>query len=73
MKLFIKAKPNSKRTRVEKISENTYLVEVKEPPVDGKANLAVIKAMAEFLKITPSRIKLISGQTSKQKILEIPD
>lgn len=71
MKLFIRAKPNSKRTRVEKISDNTYLVEVKEPPIDGRANKAVIKALAEFLNIAPSRIKLIQGATSKQKILEI--
>ncbi|PIR44151.1 hypothetical protein COV23_01395 [Candidatus Wolfebacteria bacterium CG10_big_fil_rev_8_21_14_0_10_31_9] len=73
MKLFIKAKPNSKRSRVEKVSDNTYIVEVKEHPVDGKANKAIIKVMAEFLDIAPSKIKLTHGLTAKQKILEIAD
>lgn len=73
MRIFIKAKPNSKRPRVEKISLNTFLVEVKEPPLDGKANKAVIKAVAEFFNIAPSKIKMVLGQSSKQKILEIPD
>ena len=73
MKIFIKAKPKSKRQRVEKISPNTFLVEVKEPPLDGKANKAVIKAVAEFFNVAPSRIKMVFGQSSKQKILEIPD
>lgn len=48
-----------------------YRVWVKEPAVDGKANEAVIKALAEHLKISSSRIKIKSGQASRQKVFEV--
>ncbi len=48
-----------------------YKVSVKEAPIQGKANEAVIKALAEYFDVAPSRIQLISGQTSKQKIFDL--
>lgn len=71
MKLFIKVKTRAKETNVEKINKNNFIVAVKEPPVKGKANRAVIKALAEFLKIRPSQIIIKSGAASRQKILEV--
>jgi uncharacterized protein YggU (UPF0235/DUF167 family) len=83
MKIIVKAKTKSKVEKVERISqpnlglENNkaelviYKVSVKEAPVAGKANEAIIKALAVYFDITTARIKLITGQTSKQKIFEI--
>jgi len=71
MKIIIKAKPNAKEEKVQKIDESNYLVFVKEPPVKGKANSAIIKLLAEYFKITPPRINIVSGHASKQKIIEI--
>lgn len=71
MKIFIKAKPNSSKEKVEKVDENNFVVSVKEPPVNGLANKAVIKALSDFLGIHSVRIKIISGFTSRQKIIEI--
>ncbi len=48
-----------------------YKVAVKEAPVAGRANEAVAKALAEYFEVSPARVKLITGQTSKQKIFEI--
>ena len=48
MKIFVKAKLNAKEERVERIDENNFIVAVKEPPVDGKANQAILKALAEY-------------------------
>jgi uncharacterized protein len=71
MKIHVKAKPKVKKEHVEKIGETSYVVHVKEPPTDGKANRAIIKALAAYLKIAPSRIRMISGFTSRQKTLDI--
>jgi len=38
MNLFLKVKPRSKNESVEKISETEFVVSVKEPPVDSRAN-----------------------------------
>lgn len=83
MKIIVKAKPNSKKESVERITQATlglennktelveYKVSVKEPPVGGKANEAVIKALAKYFDVAPSLIRLHSGATAKRKIFEI--
>lgn len=71
MKLFIKVKTKSKKVSVKKIDETHFIVFVKEPPVQGKANQAVIENIAEYLGIAKSKIKITSGFASKQKIITI--
>jgi uncharacterized protein (TIGR00251 family) len=71
MKIFVKAKPLAKEECVEKIDEFNFIVAVKEPSKDGKANAAIIKALAEYFAVAPSRIRLVSGFSAKQKVLEI--
>jgi uncharacterized protein YggU (UPF0235/DUF167 family) len=71
MKLFIKVKANAYKPGVIKISDTNFKINVCEPPEKGKANAAVIRALAEYLKIAPSRISMVAGTTSKNKIMEI--
>jgi hypothetical protein len=71
MKLFVKVKTKSADPGVEKISESEFIVRVKELPVKGKANEAVEKAIAEYLGIASWRVKIVSGATSKNKILSV--
>ncbi|PIT88970.1 MAG: hypothetical protein COU27_02835, partial [Candidatus Levybacteria bacterium CG10_big_fil_rev_8_21_14_0_10_36_7] len=44
---------------------------VKEPPVGGKANHAIIKALSEYFKVPLTGVRLISGHTSRQKMFDI--
>ena len=69
MKLSITVKPNSKKIGIETLDESHWIVRVKESPVDGKANEAVIKAIAEKLDIPKSRIDILKGHTSKHKLI----
>jgi len=71
MRVFVKAKPSAKRESVEKIDEFHFAVSVKEPPRNGQANQAIIKALAGYFNTSPSTIRLIAGFSSKQKIFEI--
>lgn len=71
MKIFVKAKPNSREESVERINEDHFVVAVKEPPVQGRANQAIIKALAGYFKVAVSRVRIISGYQSKEKIVEI--
>ena len=72
MRIFVRAKPKSKREYVKRIGDLRFVVAVKEAPEKGKANQAIAKALAEFFNIQLSSVILVSGQTSKQKIFEIP-
>lgn len=71
MKIIVKAKTKAKVEKVEKIDLAIYKVSVKEAPIQGKANEAIIKALADYFDTSPSSIVLISGQTSKQKVFEV--
>lgn len=71
MKIFVKAKPNSREEKVEKIDETNYIVSVKEPPVKGKANDAIKNALAIYFRTSSSSIKIIFGYSSRNKIIEI--
>jgi uncharacterized protein YggU (UPF0235/DUF167 family) len=71
MKIFVKAKPSAREEKVEKIDEQNYVVSVKEPPIKGKANEAIRNALAVYFKTGSSCVKIISGFSSRNKIIEI--
>ncbi len=73
MKLFVKVKPKAKAAKVEKIDGEHFVVAVNEPPEKGLANEAVERALAEYFKISRSRIMIIAGRTSREKVIEIDE
>lgn len=48
-------------------------VHLKSPPVDGKANEELIKILAKKFNVTKSDIRIKSGLSSRQKLIEIDD
>jgi len=71
MKLQITVKPNAKEDRIEKLDEERFHLSVKEPPVQGRANRAVLRALAEYFGVSQNQISIVSGFTSRNKIVEI--
>lgn len=71
MKLFVQVKTGKRASKVTKISETEYIVEVTARAEKGKANEAVLSALAKHLGIAPSRLSIISGHTAKRKIVEV--
>lgn len=71
MKISVKVKARARQEKVEKVSQAQYKVWVKAAAEKGKANEAVIEAMAGHLDKPKSRFRIISGQTSSQKIVEV--
>ena len=71
MKIQIIAHTNSRKPRIEKdLLENIH-VYVAEPPMEGKANHAIVEALADYFSVKKRDVSLISGHTSKQKLFEI--
>lgn len=63
--------PNAKKPRVEKDLLGTLHVYVSAPPLEGKANLAVIESLAKFFKVNKGKVVLLRGEKSKHKQFEI--
>ena len=71
MKIEVIAHPNSKRPRVQKDLLGALHVYVSQPPLDGRANQAIIEALAEHFGVKRSQVSLLSGQSGKYKLCEV--
>lgn len=71
MKIYIKTKPQSKESKVEKIDDNHFVVSVKEPPEKGKANEGVRRALADYFKVAKGSVEILAGHTARNKIAQV--
>lgn len=71
MNISVITHPNNKRPRVEEDLTGMLHVYVNAPPLEGRANQAVIEALAEHFGVKKNAVTLLSGHTSKHKRFEI--
>lgn len=71
MRLEVKVITRAKKEGIEKISENSYRIKVSLPPEKLKANKRVIELLSEKFSVKKQDIKIISGETSARKTIEI--
>ncbi len=70
--VVVKVKPGSKKgPSVQPSLTGELLVYVREPAKEGKANQAVGKLIAEYYDVLTSRVELIAGATSRNKLFNI--
>ncbi|WP_293444972.1 DUF167 domain-containing protein [Persephonella sp.] len=71
MRITVKVKPNAKKDEIKKIDTDYYEVRVTVVPEKGKANKRVVEILSKHFKIPKSKIKLVRGETSREKVFEI--
>ncbi len=71
MKIFVSAKPSSKTEAMEKIDETHFRISVREAPIHGQANAAIVKVLADYFETTVAKVKIMAGRASRNKIIEI--
>lgn len=69
--LTIYLQPSAKKSEISGMHNGYVKIKLNSPPIDGKANEALILFLSEFLKIPKSTIKIISGEKSRIKKLLI--
>jgi hypothetical protein len=69
--LTLHIQPGAKRSECAGLHGDALKVRLAAPPVDGKANEALLRFMAEALGIPKSAVNLKSGQASRRKVLEV--
>ena len=65
--------PNARKTELAGEYANTVKIKLSAPPIEGKANAELIKYLSKSLGVSKSSITFVSGETSKDKLLEIPN
>ena len=71
MLIKVKVFPGSKNEEIVKKSEDSFEVSVREKPIMGQANKAVIKNLASYFKVSEPRIRLVKGFKERNKIFNI--
>jgi len=72
VKIQVKVRPNSKTEEVSQEGDS-FVVRVKEPPKEGKANQAIIKLLAQHFGVPQSQVRILSGFKTKHKVIEIKE
>jgi uncharacterized protein (TIGR00251 family) len=73
MLIKVKVFPEAKKEGVVKRADDEFEVRVKEKAEKGTANRAVIRMLANYFKISESKIRLIKGFKERNKIFEIKE
>lgn len=72
--LAIRVTPRAKRNEIVGVlADDTIKVRLTGPPVEGKANQALIDFLADVLAVPTSRIEIVGGAASRDKLVSIVD
>ena len=69
--LTLHIQPGARKTEVAGEHCDALKIRLAAPPVDGKANTALLEFVAERLGVAKSAVTLKSGQTSRRKVVEV--
>ncbi|NJD26084.1 MAG: YggU family protein [Betaproteobacteria bacterium] len=69
--LTLHIQPGAKKTECAGLHGDALKIRLAAPPVDGKANAALVDFIATTLGLPKSAVTLKSGQTSRRKVVEV--
>lgn len=70
-RLAVRVTPGARTEQIE-IADGRLLAKVRAKPEDGKANEAVLALLADALGMATSRLRLLRGATSREKLVQLP-
>jgi uncharacterized protein (TIGR00251 family) len=70
VKIWLTVKPNTRGNELRKVGDD-YVASVKAPAREGKANEALIKLLAAHFSVPNSSVRILRGQKSRRKLIEV--
>jgi uncharacterized protein (TIGR00251 family) len=67
----VKVHPRARKNTITGVIGDTLKVALTAPPVEGRANEACVKFLAEFLNVPRSSVTIAAGEVSRQKLIRI--
>jgi len=71
MTIEVRVQPRSSRAEIMGAEGEVVKVKLTAPPADGAANRQLIALLSKELKVPKSRIRIIRGETSRNKMIEV--
>jgi len=69
--LKVRVRPGAREESVRELSGDELEVRVSAPPQKGKANERVRELLAEHFGVSRSRVRILKGESSRRKLIEI--
>lgn len=69
--LRVRVQPRAASNELAGVHGDRLKIRLTAPPVDGKANAAVIALLAELCGVAPSQVNLVAGAAAREKSLRI--
>jgi uncharacterized protein len=63
--------PNSREARVTEVGDATFDVKVDEKAMGGRANKRLVEIMSEHFRVPKSRVTIVKGARSRDKVVEV--
>ncbi len=70
-RITVKVRPRARRTRLAGRLGEAWKLDLAAPPVEGKANEACVRFFAELAGVPRSRVRIVTGATSRTKVVEV--
>lgn len=71
MIIYVKVKPNSSKQEIESFGNGRFLVYLKSPPENGRANIELLNLLSKELGVPSKSLHIKFGRTSNEKTIEI--
>lgn len=70
-KIAVRLRPRGKSDELLGMRDGVLQARVSAPPVDGKANRALCRLIAKRVGVAPSRVTVVRGQKSRDKLVRV--
>lgn len=71
MYVKVKVVANARKEKIEKIGDNRYKIDIKEPAEQNLANNRIIEIISDLYKVKRNNVKIFSGHHSPSKLLSV--
>jgi len=71
LRIWVTVKPQAKKEEIRRTADAGLIASVQAPARQGKANEALIQLLASYFSTSKSSVRIIRGQTSRKKLIEI--
>lgn len=70
-RIDVRLTPRASRTEIRGFERDVLRVRVTAPPVDGRANAALLEVLARALGVPKRDVRIVAGETARQKVVAI--
>jgi uncharacterized protein (TIGR00251 family) len=71
VRIPVHVQPRASKTTLAGVHDGCWKIRLAAPPVDGAANAALVEFVAARLGVAKSRVRIVSGHSSRRKVVEI--